>query len=306
MSLVFRKPEISDKNEIKNILEKEKNIHAESAFGTWLLWSNSLNIEICRLGNIIFKKFGTGINNTVFEFPRGTTSINELKEAILMLIGYAQKLKLPEFKFTELLGSEILRLQSAFPEKFKITANRNKYEYIYKAKDLALLPGKKYHGKKNHISKFSKTYDWHYKPLRYENKEKYMSFIENWFKKRLSPEKTKKDKEYMAIKCAIDNMENLNLAGGTIEIQGKIIAFTMGERINDKIFLTHFEKALPEYSAAYSVINREFAKALLDKNYHFINREEDMGIAGLRKSKLSYKPAALLPKYDAILTDYQV
>lgn len=306
MSLVFRKPEISDKDEIQKILEKENNIHAESAFGTWFLWAEPLGIEICKSENVIFKKIGTDINNTFFELPRGTTSTNELKEAILMLIGYAQKLKLPEFKFTELLSSEILRLQSAFPEKFKITANRDKYEYIYKTKDLALLPGKKYHGKKNHISKFSKTYDWCYEPLQYRNKEKYMNFVKTWFEKRLPPEKIKRDKEYISINKAITNMKELSLQGGTIEINKEIIAFTMGEKINNKIFLTHFEKALPEYSAAYSVINREFAKTLLDSNYSFINREEDLGIAGLRKAKLSYKPVALLPEYDAILTDYQV
>ncbi len=306
MSLVFRKPEISDKDEIQKILAQEKNIHSESTFGTWFLWANALNVEICKFENIIFKKIGTNVNNIVFEFPRGTTSINELRETILMLIEYAQKLKLSEFKFTELLGSEILRLQSAFPEKFKITANRNKYEYIYKTKDLALLPGKKYHGKKNHISKFSKTYDWQYKSLNYENKEKYLNFIETWFRKKLSYEKIKQEKEYIAITSAINNIESLDFEGGVIEIHGKIVAFTLGERINSKIFLTHFEKALPEYSGAYSIINKEFAKTLLDKKYSFINREEDMGIPGLRKAKLSYKPAALLPKYDAILTDYQV
>lgn len=305
MSLIFKKPEISNKTEFQSILDQEKNIHSESAFGTWFLWAETLGIEVCKFENIIFKKMGTNINNTVFEFPRGAKSIDELRNAILMLIGYAQKIKLPEFKFTELLSSEILKLQSAFPEKFKITANRDKYEYIYKTKDLALLPGKKYHGKKNHISKFSKMYDWEYKPIDYKDKEKYLKFIKTWFEKKMSPEKIKYSQEYKAIQTAINNLENLGLLGGTIEIQNNIAAFTMGEKINNKNLLIHFEKALPEYSGAYSVINREFAKTFLNK-YDFINREEDMGIPGLRKSKLSYKPVALLPKYDATLTDYQI
>lgn len=212
---------------------------------------------------------------------------------------------LPEFKFTDLLSSEVTKLQNAFPEKFKITANRDNYEYIYKTKDLALLPGKKYHGKKNHISKFSKMYDWNYCPLDHKNKEKYLRFIDTWFKEKMPCEKIKKDEEYIATNKAISHMDKLEVLGGTIEIDNKIAAFTMGERINNKTFLIQFEKALPKYSNAYSVINREFAKTLLGK-YDFINREEDLGIPGLRKAKLSYKPVALVPKYDAVLMDYQI
>lgn len=302
VELVFRKPKITDKEKIQKILEKEKNIHSESAFGTWFLWSEPLNIEFCELKNILFKKVGK--NDVVFEFPRGVSSIKELREAILILVDYAQKNKLKEFKFTELLGSEVVKLQKAFPEKFKITANRDKYEYIYKTKDLALLQGRKYHSKKNHISKFSKMYDWEYKPLNYDEKEKYLKFTKLWFEKKYTPEKIKSLKEYDAMKKAIENINQLALQGGIIKVNGKIVALTIGEKINEKNFLIHFEKVLPEYIGAYSVINREFAKTLLNK-FEFINREEDMGIAGLRKSKLSYKPFALLPKYDALLIDYQ-
>ncbi len=303
MSLVFRKPEIKDKPEIQKILNQENNIHSESAFGTWFFWADALKIEFCQIENILFKKYGN--NETIFEFPRGTSSVNKLRNAILMLIRYAQTMHLPEFKFTDLLSSEVTKLQNAFPEKFKITANRDNYEYIYKTKDLALLPGKKYHGKKNHISKFSKMYDWNYCPLDHKNKEKYLRFIDTWFKEKMPCEKIKKDEEYIATNKAISHMDKLEVLGGTIEIDNKIAAFTMGERINNKTFLIQFEKALPKYSNAYSVINREFAKTLLGK-YDFINREEDLGIPGLRKAKLSYKPVALVPKYDAVLMDYQI
>lgn len=303
MELVFRKPQIEDKEEIQKILSNEKNIHSESAFGTWFLWSEPLGIEICNYKNMLFKK--SGKNNVFFEFPLGILSKKDLQEAVLMLIEYAQKNKLKEFKFTELLGSEVIKLQNAFPKKFKITANRNKYEYIYKSKDLAILPGRKYHSKKNHISQFSRTYNWEYKPLNYDEKEKYLNFIKVWFEKKFSHEKIKISREYVAMQKAVENMKKLCLLGGTLEINGQTVALTIGEKINDKNFLIHFEKAMPEYLSAYSVINQEFAKTLLEK-YEFINREEDMGIVGLRKSKLSYKPFALLPKYDAFLIDYQL
>ena len=102
--------------------------------------------------------------------------------------------------------------------------------------------------------------------------------------------------ENKALKEYLPFMKELNLRGGCIRVDGKIIAFTFGSPINNKVFDIHVEKALPEFRTAYTLINREFIlNELLD--FEYVNREDDMGLEGLRKAKLSYHPDILLKKY---------
>ena len=91
-------------------------------------------------------------------------------------------------------------------------------------------------------------------------------------------------------------MEALEARGGAIFIEDKAVAFTIGSMINPSVFDIHFEKALKDYSEAYTVINNEFAKNALSE-FEFINREDDLGLEGLRKAKLSYNPCKILEKY---------
>lgn len=99
--------------------------------------------------------------------------------------------------------------------------------------------------------------------------------------------------------AALHGFEPLGMKGGLIRIEGKPVAFTVGEEINPRCFVIHFEKAVDGYNGLYAAINHEFAANALS-GYEYINREEDMGIEGLRKAKLSYQPAILLEKYMAV------
>ena len=108
------------------------------------------------------------------------------------------------------------------------------------------------------------------------------------------------DDETCAINMAFRSFEELKLSGGLLRVDGKPVAFTVGEEINPEVYLLHFEKALSGYEGLYAAINHEYAANHLE-NYRYINREEDLGIEGLRKAKLSYNPAILLEKYSATL-----
>lgn len=294
MEQKFKKLEIDDKIWIEKTL-KDK-VYSENAFGTHFIWGEAFNSKICNYNGIFIKK--SKKSDVFYEFPRGADSEESLKNAIRFIFNDFKKNNYRQLRFSELLNSEVLELEKLFPNKFEIIPRRDKYEYVYFSEDLAHLKGKKYHKKKNHISKFSKIYDWKYSPG--INTEDYMKFFEKWFKLRCPKKNYKEIPEYKALKKALTYHDELGLLGGKIEIEGEIAACTIGEKINEKIFLIHFEKALPSFDDAYSVINNEFAKSLCPK-YTFINREEDMGIPGLRKAKLSYKPAFLIPKYDAVL-----
>lgn len=295
----FKKPLVGDKIWIKKIFNFENNINSDSSLGTLFLWSDVFDVKICNFNNILLKKHGN-----LYEFPKGYTSKADLKNALENLIYNAKINRYEKFKISGILSKEVLKLQEIFKDKFEIIKKRNDFEYIYKSKDLALLNGKKYHSKKNHITKFSKLYNWTCKYINLNNKEKYIRFFEKWFSEHnFDGKNIYENSEYKAIRKAFDLYKELELVGISIEIDDKIVACSIGEKINDKAFLIHFEKALSDYSEAYSVINNEFAKILF-KKFEFINREEDLGIEGLRKAKLSYKPIDFIYKYDAVLKEF--
>lgn len=293
MSLSFRRPRLEDRQEVKKILEKSGNIDSASAFGTLYLWAEGYNIDICMQGGVLFKKSGKS-----YGFPRGAENDAQLKSCLEALKQNCLNCK--KFILGDLLENDVRELDRIFPGKFSFSKNRDNSEYVYDIKNLAQLSGKKYHSKRNHISKFSKLYSWKYIPC-IKNTE-CMDFFEKWFKIYSKDEEKFNKQEYLAIKKALENFEALELSGGMLEVNGEIIACTIGERINKDALLVHFEKALPEFEGSYSVINNEFCKSKAG-NFKFVNREEDMGIPGLRKSKLSYKPMLLLNKYTAVWED---
>ena len=106
--------------------------------------------------------------------------------------------------------------------------------------------------------------------------------------------------EFESVLTGFENYKELGFKGGFIRVGGKPIAYTFGERLNDQCFVTHFEKAPADVQGAYAIINQEFAKRLLSDGYIYVNREEDLGIEGLRKAKQSYKPVIWLRKESAV------
>ena len=298
MELEFRSPTIQDRKIFHKLKNSFDNISSESAFGTLYLWSDAYNISVCESNGLFFKKINERI--PLYEFPRGISSEEDLKKGIELLNLNSLKSSKANLHLTGLIHSEVQLLKKVFPGKFLYTEDRDNYDYIYKISDLANLKGKKYHGKRNHILKFKKTYDWKYVTLSSENKEEGLKFFEKWFSLKTKNKIVSNLKEYVAIKKAIENYEDLQLVGGLIYSSNEIIACTIGEKINSKVLLVHFEKAFSSFEGAYSVINNEFCQSF-ESEFEFVNREEDMGIPGLRKSKLSYKPSMLLEKYRAVL-----
>ena len=107
------------------------------------------------------------------------------------------------------------------------------------------------------------------------------------------------NEEVKAICESLENLEDFNMQGAVLYVDEKPVAMTLGSEISPNVYDINFEKALREYDGVYSVINNEFAKTLT--KYKYINREEDMGLEGLRKSKLSYNPVIILDRYNARL-----
>lgn len=191
-------------------------------------------------------------------------------------------------------------LEEAFPGEFSYIPERDYFDYIYLREDLATLKGKKFQAKRNHVNKFKKQYAYEYEPLTAELVPECLEFEAKWYKaNRTDDDLEELTDERKSMIFALNHFKELNLLGGAIRIDHKLVAFTFGSPINQDTFGVHVEKADTDYDGAYSIINQEFASRIPEQ-YVYVNREEDLGIPGLRKAKLSYNPTILLPKAAVI------
>ena len=178
--------------------------------------------------------------------------------------------------------------------------NRDDCDYIYLRENLAELPGSHFQKKRNHISRFNRTYgpNWEFKSFP-ENPvfQDILAVSQKWFEEKDGQNNPVLQLEHQSIKYALENAELLRLRGGVLYINGEAAAMTLASPISDSVLDVIYEKSIEEHekNGAYAVINQQFAKK--NNNFLYFNREEDMGIEGLRKAKLSYKPSIILDKF---------
>ncbi|NCD08005.1 MAG: DUF2156 domain-containing protein [Negativicutes bacterium] len=193
-------------------------------------------------------------------------------------------------------------LQSILPQTASIVEDRDNWDYVYLREGLASLAGRKYHSKKNHANAFRKEHpDYEFKIITKDDVPECIAFADLWCEMKGQNAEGLRC-EFCALEQALNNCETLNIRAALIRVDGEIQAFTIGEKINHDMAVIHFEKANPNIRGLYAVINQDFcAKVWSDVTY--INREEDMGIEGLRKAKESYQPVFMVKKYTAIISD---
>ena len=188
-------------------------------------------------------------------------------------------------------------LEAYMPDQFQFTADRDYADYIYLRTDLATLSGKRFQAKRNHVNKFKRTYNYEYSPITPDLIQECLDLEAEWCKANNCDQHEGTGNERRALVYALHNFEELGLTGGILHVDGKIAAFTFGMPINQDTFGVSVEKADTSIDGAYAMINYEFANHI---------REEDLGIEGLRKAKLSYQPTIILEKYVACLKDEPV
>jgi hypothetical protein len=188
-----------------------------------------------------------------------------------------------------------LALQQIDPS-LRLTEDRRTFDYVYRTEDLINLRGRKYHSKRNHISQFQRKYNsWEYRRIDAELLAECCELNAEWFYIHKDGERELTGEE-QAMSLVMNNFQALNVAGAVIKIEGRIQAIAVGEPLNPDSAVIHIEKANTDFEGIYAVINQQFAADYF-KDFQFINREEDMGLEGLRKAKLSYHPALLVEKY---------
>jgi hypothetical protein len=298
--LDFKKPEIDDKPWVDKCLAHANSMNCEYTFGNLFIWSTSYSTKICKFNDFMICRWGKG-NDLSYSLPIGE---GDFTQAIEEIINDAKSLGI-KARIYGITEGYLGLLKEAFTGKFTYYFDDGFNDYIYLTEKMSSLSGKKYHSKRNHITNFKKNNpDWSFEEINKDNINECIEYHTKWIDSKDSDDSDLEDYsfEFEAVLKAFENYDSLGFQGGIIRANGKIVAYTLGEAQSDKCFVTHFEKADAQIQGAYPIINQEFTKNCLG-NYEYVNREEDLGLEGLRKAKQSYNPEIWLKKCVATYND---
>ncbi|URA10134.1 DUF2156 domain-containing protein [Thermospira aquatica] len=173
---------------------------------------------------------------------------------------------------------------------------REHFDYIYKASQLAELKGWRLDGKRAFVRKFIQNYpNWKFIPFTANYLEGCKKLLDHWLAEKQEIPGVRE--EYEATLLLLDCARDFHLEGGVLLVEDKVVAFSFGEKLNETTFVTHCEKADTSYIGVYQMINQQMAQHIIAPSYLFVNREQDLGLEGLRKAKKSYAPLKMIKKY---------
>ncbi len=296
----FRPISIADKEEIVKRLRAENARSADYNFGNLFMWDSWYNKHVAFAGDRLIIEMRSSkcqIHECPYYlFPAGS---GPLAHAIDCMKEYSVE-RGCDFVLRGITEEQRALLESEFPGRFAFSETRDSFDYIYLAEKISTFAGQKFHGKRNFCNRFQKNYNWDFVKLTPELIPGCMELFDKWTQ-NIGEAADGMSDEYKAITKGFENWDALDLEGGVLRVEGEIIGFAVGERASSDTFDVHFEKALNEYSGAYPMVCREFARQIMrdHPDVVYINREDDMGHENLRKAKMDCYPEYLLKKYKA-------
>ena len=296
----FRRPELSDAELISDYFHKYPTRSCDRTFANVYLWAKFYQVVFTQYKNtLVFRDNSAGYG---YAFPVGTDE--DVREVIPDLIRDAEEAGKP-FCLYGITREHFEQIEQWFPGQFTCEYNRDEADYVYETEKLATLSGKKLHSKRNHINKFKQVYDgrWEYEKLTEDQVEDCFQMAMRWRNENECEEDEEKNQEMCVTMNSLRLLKELCLIGGVLKIDGEIVAFTIGEAVNDDTFVVHIEKAFAEVDGAYTMINQQFVEHELLGKYQYVNREDDVGMEGLRKAKMSYHPVFMIEKGYVTLKD---
>lgn len=289
----FRRPELEDKELIISYLKKAPNRSCEGTFANIYLWSRQYQDQFAVIEDaLVFKSI---LDPGVYAYPVGEPG--NVKKAIDFLMQYVDESG-EEFKLVNISEETQKQLNEWYPDMFTVEYDRDYADYVYEREKLSTLAGKKLHGKRNHINKFKALHgdNWCYESISDENVEECFQMALEWRNQNGCEDDEEKNAEMCVTLNALRLYKELEEVGGLLRVEGKIVAFTIGEAATQEdTFIVHIEKAFSDVEGAYPMINQQFVEHEC-QNYLYINREDDTGAEGLRKAKLSYRPVFMVEK----------
>ncbi|MBO5836678.1 MAG: DUF2156 domain-containing protein [Oscillospiraceae bacterium] len=295
----FQPFDIHNKSAYDQFLQNSGERGCEYSFVNLYLWGRQ-RAAFLKDHLVFFSQFD---RKSVYPFPVGTDDKKPVLDAIIQ---DAKERGIP-CRLTGLTQDDCALLEKLYPGKLRYHFDRNSFDYVYDINDLADLKGKKFQKKRNHLNRFrAENPDHLLQPITRENIHLVENLVMKWYDlRRQSDPHADFHMEQAALKKALTQYDLLGLEGLVLYVAGEPVAMTIGSRLNPNTFDVHFEKALDIADGAYPAINNGFARYLREKypDVQFLNREDDMGLEGLRKAKLSYNPHHMVEKSWAHLLE---
>jgi len=282
----FKPLELSDKAEVMDYLRRFPPQISEHTFTNLYVWRYHGPVRLAQVGEaLVFLELKSGERMAIGP-PLGHVTPAALLD-LLHGVGVSSCQRLPD-KMADIWRQAGMR----------VIPDRDNFDYVYLRRDLADLAGRRYHRQKNLVNRCLAAHDCEYVPMGPDCLNEVADMVDRWFAERELDQTPGLPHEYWALRETLDHFAEFGLIGAAIMIRKRIEAFTIGERLNETTAVVHFEKAMGGHDGLYQLINQWFCQHGLAE-FEFVNREQDLGIPGLRKAKESYHPHHMVEKYIA-------
>ena len=292
--LDFQPIKLEDQERVDRYLIEAKSQNYDECFATLYTWKDTFHTEIVEAEGCLLVRMQEG-ESPVYLFPIG----GDLKAGMQLLMDEHRENGLPLW-LGSITRKNMENLEEAFPGEFEFERRRDMDDYIHLTESLAQFKGKSFHGKRGHVKKFKTLYNHEYRRMMPELVPEVLKMNKIWCRGHSYDDDDAALHEKLAAELLLNNLEELRGEGGVLLVDGVVVAASAGTPIypGSDTIVVQFEKGLTEYEGVYSAICNFFMEDCSSR-YRYANREEDLGIPGLRKSKLSYNPEILLEKYVA-------
>lgn len=298
MPIDFHPLGLHDREAIMSAVRNTENRNCDLNFVNLIGWRFLYDTELAAYEDKLIVRFKAN-GHLAYQAPIGA---GDWTSALCAMLHDAELQGHP-FLMLGVCENAIAKLEDAMPGHFFASADRNFTDYIYDRAKLETLAGKKLQSKRNFANRFEAANpDWQAAPLMPADIPQCIELEAKWKTRKTNESVTEAQgyqNERRSILTVFRHWDELPVSGCVLRAGGKIVAFSYGGPVNADTFDVCVEKADTAYEGAYAVINREFVR-MLPPQYVYINREEDLGISGLRKAKLSYHPSLLLNKYTVM------
>ncbi len=275
-----------------------QNTHvSDFSVGFQFMWQEQLKSEFAVVKNcLVLKEVYEG--NVYFHYPLSLTgSVEEELSAVAELesLCRAQEVRL---HFTNVPRSRVSALALRYATALRVTNARRWRDYLYRVEDFQRYAGGRYSGQRNHVNKFLKNYpEWSFRAYRAEDEGQVREFLAEYAASQLQKNSELAAEELRETCALLPHLEEFNMACGLLFVGERLVGFSVGERCGDML-VVHIEKALRTFEGAYPFLAQRFARTFCGEGIAYLNRMDDAGDAGLRKSKLQYLPCEIVDKYN--------